>query len=240
MNQCMIGDSTQRSTWEKALGSRLGDALITDPPYCILTRRKKSGELRDKKDVKIERGPLRRFDSVREYREFTKSWLSLAVQFLKPEAPLVIWTNLLGRAPIQEVCTGLGYAYCLGEFIWAKRTREGNSGEELLRMVETALVFSRNPIPKIEAESPAIPWAVVAGYDDDKQAEKHGNHPNHKPFGVLEPLIRTWSLPTDLVVDCFAGSGSIPAAALKLQRKTACIEMEVEWAARVSARLHET
>lgn len=237
---CLAGDSTRPETWQQALGGTLADALITDPPYCILTRRRKSGELRDFKDRKIERGPLRRFDDVKSYRAFTRDWLTLAAKHVKPSAPWVIWTNLLGREPITSVAKELGWATFRGEFIWGKRTREGNSGEEILRVVETALVFTREPAPAESPASPALPWSVVAGYDDENTAAQFGSHPNHKPFKVIEPLIRTWSAPGALVVDPFAGSGSIPAAVLRLNRVPACIELEPEWAARVSARLQES
>ncbi|MBL9037496.1 MAG: site-specific DNA-methyltransferase [Archangium sp.] len=236
MPACVQGDSTTPGAYERALEGRLADALITDPPYCILTRRRKGGDLRDAKDKKIERGPLKRFESVKEYRTFTRAWLSLAVKHLTPDAPLVVWTNLLGREPITAEAKALGYAHLRGEFVWGKRTREGNSGEELLRVVETALVFSRHdaqPTP----ESPALPWSVVAGYDDDGDAARWGSHPSHKPFGVVEPLVRTWSSPGQLVLDPFAGSGSIPAAALRLKRDVAAIELEPEWATRVTERL---
>jgi site-specific DNA-methyltransferase (adenine-specific) len=235
--RCVAGDARELASWKEMLGTRQGDVLFTDPPYCLLTRRKKSGQLRDKKDVKIERGPLRRFETVRDYRHFTQAWLSVAVQFLTPTAPLVIWTNLLGRAPILEVASALGFKHCYGEYIWAKKTREGNSGEELLRMVETALVFGRTPAAPSSVHTKSQPWAVVAGYDDDGEAAAFGNHPNHKPFGVLDPLMRTWSQPGQLVVDCFAGSGSIPAAALRLGRSCAYLELEREWAQRVDVRL---
>jgi site-specific DNA-methyltransferase (adenine-specific) len=150
---------------------------------------------------------------------------------------MVIWTNLLGRAPILEVARALGWAHPLGEFVWGKRTREGNSGEEILRVVETALVLSRTAPAARTDDAPAIPWAAVGGYDDDGEAAAFGNHPNHKPFSVLEPLLRTWSRAGALVVDPFAGSGSIPAAAKRLGRDVACIELEAEWAALVSKRL---
>jgi site-specific DNA-methyltransferase (adenine-specific) len=78
---------------------------------------------------------------------------------------------------------------------------------------------------------------VAAGYDDDGEAARFGNHPNHKPFGVIEPLLRAYSRPGDLVLDPFAGSGSIPAAALRLSRGAISLEIEAEWAARVSERL---
>jgi DNA modification methylase len=51
---------------------------------------------------------------------------------------------------------------------------------------------------------------------------------------------RTWSAPGALVLDPFAGSGSIPVAALKLERRAACLEKVPGWAARVSERLAKT
>lgn len=54
---------------------------------------------------------------------------------------------------------------------------------------------------------------------------------------MLEPLIRTWSAAGDLVVDPFGGSGSIPAAAVKLGREAACLELEPDWARRIEERL---
>lgn len=235
--RCLEGDATTDTAWARLLEGRLGDALITDPPYCLLVRRRKGGDERDKKGRKIDRGPVRRFEDVREYREFTKQWLSLAVKHLRPGAPLVIWTNLLGREPIGTVARSLGYAHLVGEFVWGKRTREGNSGEEILRVVETALVFSTTPPAPLPLDAPAIPWSAVAGYDDDGEAQRWGSHPNHKPFGVLEPLVRTWSQPGQLVIDAFGGSGSIPAAAVKLGRDAACLELEPDWAKRIQERL---
>ena len=233
------GDATSPSDWDRALGGEKANALITDPPYCVLTRRRKGGEPREKKNKKIERGPLRRFEDVREYRDFTRAWLTLAAARMTPAAPMVIWTNLLGKATITAAAAELGWVHLRGEFIWGKRTREANSGEEILRVVEVALVLGREPAPPAQTEDPAIPWAVVAGYDDDGEGEKWGGHPSHKPFGVLEPLLRTWSRPDRLVVDPFAGSGSIPLAAARVGRRAVGMELEAEWAERGQRRILE-
>jgi site-specific DNA-methyltransferase (adenine-specific) len=237
---CTPGDATRPETWARALQGRIADALVSDPPYCLLTRRRRGGDERDPKHRKLDRGPVRRFENVREYRLFTRAWLTLAVKHLAPAAPLVLWTNLLGREPIVQVARELGWAHLRGEYVWGKKTRASNSGEEILRVVETALVFTREAAPPQTPDAPALPWAVVAGYDDDGEGKRWGNHPNHKPFGVLEPLLRTWTKPGQLVVDCFAGSGSIPVAARRLGRDVACIELEPEWAARVTQRLQES
>lgn len=235
--RCIQGDAAEHQAWERALGGRRPDVLLSDPPYCLLTRRRKGGGLRDPKSRKIDRGPVRRFETVSEFRDFTKRWLEVAVRHLAPDAPLVLWMNLLGREPLAAACGALGYGHVRGEFVWGKRTREGNSGEEILRVVETALVFERVAPPPLTPQAPALPWAAVAGYDDDGEATAWGSHPHHKPFGVLEPLVRSWSRPGQLVMDPFAGSGSIPAAALRLGREAACIELVPEWSERVTLRL---
>lgn len=55
--------------------------------------------------------------------------------------------------------------------------------------------------------SPLVPWS----------AEKV-NHPTQKPLALMERIVNIWSNPGDLVLDCFAGSGSTLVAAKKLNR----------------------
>jgi site-specific DNA-methyltransferase (adenine-specific) len=238
--RCICADATEEEGYARALGGERAKLLLTDPPYCLLTRRRKGGDLRDPRDRKIDRDPVVRFESVRDYRAFTQKWLPLAVQHLEPVAPLVIWTNLLGKQPILQTAAALGYPHLHGEYVWAKRTREVNANEQLLRVYEVALVLGRTALAAADDPAlPALPWAVVTGYDDEAEGEGQlwGRHPHHKPFGALEPLLRTWSAPGDLVLDPFAGSGSIPVAALRLGRRTACLELKADWAEAVTARL---
>jgi site-specific DNA-methyltransferase (adenine-specific) len=211
--------------------------LLTDPPYCLLTRRRKGGDLRDKRDRKIDRDPVVRFESVRDYRHFTEGWLPKAIARLTPKAPVVIWTNLLGKEPLLTVAKACGYPHLHGEFIWAKRTREVNANEQLLRVYEVALVLGREPKPPRGPDDPPETWSVVTGYDDEGEGGHFGDHPHHKPFSSVEPLLRAYSRVGQRVLDPFAGSGSIPAAALRLGRKVACLELKPDWAARVTERL---
>jgi site-specific DNA-methyltransferase (adenine-specific) len=174
---------------------------------------------------------------VRAYRRFTAEWLPAAARSVAEGGTLAIWTNFLGKAPIVAVAAEAGFPVLAGEFVWAKFTTEGGGNERLARVYEVALVLRREALAPLAAGDAARPWSVVAGYDEDGEAARWGSHPNHKPFGVLEPLLRTWSQPAELVLDCFAGSGSIPAAAVRLGREVACIELDAEWAQRVSRRL---
>ena len=235
--QALCGDARDADTYRALLGGARAQLLLTDPPYCLLTRRRKGGDLRDKRShVKIDRDPVVRFEDVREYRKFTEEWLPKAAASC--DGPLAIWTNFLGKEPIRKTASALGFVEA-GEFVWAKKTSETAGNEQLLRVYETALVFLRAELPALQPADPPRVWCVAAGYDDDGEAARHGAHPNHKPFGVIEALVRQWSRPGDLVLDPFAGSGSIPAAALKLGRRAACSEIEPAWAERVARRLEE-
>jgi site-specific DNA-methyltransferase (adenine-specific) len=62
-------------------------------------------------------------------------------------------------------------------------------------------------------------------------------HPTQKPVAALAPLIRSFSLPGELVLDPFAGSGSSCAAALLTGREYIGIELDSEHYNQASARL---
>jgi site-specific DNA-methyltransferase (adenine-specific) len=233
----VVGDARSDAAYDAALQGRRADLLLTDPPYCLLTRRRKGGDLRDPKGRKVEREPALRFESVREYRAFTREWMERALPRLHGARPLVIWTNFLGHAPIVEAARALGYGERWGELEWGKRSREGGGNERLVRVYEVALVLGRSPPPAPGPADPPGCWAAITGYDGEGEGTRWGAHPHHKPFSALEPLVRAYSRPGELVLDPFAGSGSIPVAAARLGREVACLELRPEWAALVTRRL---
>ena len=62
-------------------------------------------------------------------------------------------------------------------------------------------------------------------------------HPTQKPLSALVPLIRSFTLPGELVLDPFAGSGSTCAAALLTGRKYVGIELDAEYFNQANSRL---
>jgi DNA modification methylase len=62
-------------------------------------------------------------------------------------------------------------------------------------------------------------------------------HPTQKPVAALVPLIRSFSLPGEVVFDPFAGSGSSCAAALLTGRKYIGIELNAEYFSEASRRM---
>lgn len=56
-----------------------------------------------------------------------------------------------------------------------------------------------------------------------------GKHPAEKPVEMLSHVIEATTYPEDIVLDCFAGSGSSVASALSLGRRAIAIEIESKW-----------
>ncbi len=63
-----------------------------------------------------------------------------------------------------------------------------------------------------------------------------GKHPAEKPQALLEHAIEATTFPGDVVLDCFAGSGSTAIAATRLGRRSVAIEIEPQWTDRIVER----
>lgn len=64
-----------------------------------------------------------------------------------------------------------------------------------------------------------------------------GKHPAEKPLDMLQHAIEATTYPGDIVLDCFAGSGSTAMAAASLGRKSVSIEIEKKWVEAISTRI---
>jgi site-specific DNA-methyltransferase (adenine-specific) len=76
--------------------------------------------------------------------------------------------------------------------------------------------------------SPIVPWA-----------KERVKHPTQKPLQLMERIITIFSNEDDLVLDCFAGSGSTGVAAKKLKRNFIMIEKETEYHEIIVNRIKE-
>jgi site-specific DNA-methyltransferase (adenine-specific) len=64
-----------------------------------------------------------------------------------------------------------------------------------------------------------------------------GKHPAEKPLDMLEHCINATTFEDDIILDCFAGSGSTAVAALNTKRFTISIEIENEWFETIKNRI---
>lgn len=64
-----------------------------------------------------------------------------------------------------------------------------------------------------------------------------GKHPAEKPQDLLKHAIKATTYPGDIVLDCFAGSGSTALAARSLGRRSVAIEIDERWVDTIAHRL---
>lgn len=64
-----------------------------------------------------------------------------------------------------------------------------------------------------------------------------GKHPAEKPDAMLRHAILATTYPGDIVLDCFAGSGSTALAALALGRRSVSLELEPQWVTTIAEHI---
>lgn len=76
--------------------------------------------------------------------------------------------------------------------------------------------------------APIVPWS-----------KERVEHPTQKPIQIMERIITIYSNPQDMILDCFAGSGSTLVAAKNLNRRFIGIEKNEEYSNLARSRLAE-
>jgi len=86
------------------------------------------------------------------------------------------------------------------------------------------IVFTSSGMPRLkryfdEAKGNFIEDIWIDIFDVNAVAKERENYPTQKPEALLERIIKTSSNPNDIVFDCFMGSGTTQAVAMKLGRR---------------------
>ena len=205
------------------------DAVIVDPPYN--TANKNTKVLKGRKARSSDFGKWDYFTND-EYLSFTEEWIRLTKPILKENGNLLIFSKLEYISDIKRIYEKLGFKHH-GTMIWHKT----------------------NPAPQIRkngflSSCEAILWATN-GFDNkkisytfnfSKQNEMHNfiqtpicmghertAHPTQKPKKVLSHLVKIFTNEKDLILDCFAGSGTLAEVADELKRDSINIENDPDY-----------
>ena len=195
------------------------DLILTDPPYNASNSKL---EFKDK-----------HFKTINEEwdKNFKIDFLSECNSLLKTGGQMQIFCSY----------------HLLGEYLRKNK----------LKLQQILHYVKRNPVPgftKVYAFSVEyILWLVKSGvpytfnkkfcfsYKDIFEININGwkktTHPSEKNLSVIQSLILTHSNEGDLVLDCFAGSGTILVAAEKLNRRWIGIEINPEYCEIAKARI---
>lgn len=198
----------------KDLDTESIDALVTDPPYPWLTKHVElHTTTRPRMRWTYEKKEIERDLGLELYRVLKDGAHAF---FFVPAETAVTRPHIENFIKTLEDC---GFVFNK-RFIWDRvMLGMGYNGraryEAILFMSKGA---RRKPLDL------SIPDLIV-----ERQAHHcHRVHPNEKPLGLLEKIIRFATKAGELVLDTFAGSCSTGKAALNLGRNAICVEKDIE------------
>ena len=225
------------------------DAIITDHPW---------------EDKKSNKGGNRHFDSTYDTFRYTLEDFKEKARVLKPGAFLVEilpaenennYKYLFEIKQMAEQCGLLYYA----KVPWKKGTFVSNTGRKS-KNTEDIMIFSKGKARSLRPDkkkmkreggehymsgtAEMLPTAFETFEDVDEidvQAvpTKKRIHQAEKPIELYEQIIKMVTRPGEIILDQFAGSGNLGAAALKTNRFAILFEIVKENIQKIRQRLSE-
>lgn len=193
------GDAVE---WLRTLPSESVDLVVTDPPYESLEKHRAIGTTTRLKHSKASSNdwfrvfPNARFPEL--FREIHRVLARNRHFYLFTDAE-----TMFAAKPIAE---SVGFKFWK-PLVWDKQ--KIGMGYHYRSRHEFVLFFEKG---KRKVADLSVPDIISV-------PRIHGGYPTEKPAAVSEVLIRQSTLPGELVIDPFMGSGSVGVAALRLGRR---------------------
>lgn len=226
------------------------DLLIADPPYNL---------------TKTFSDSIFKRQSVVEYEDWLRSWVSLVAPLLKPSASIYVCSEWRSSGAVQRVLEG--YFVVQNRITWEREKGRGalrnwkNCSEDIWFCTLGDRYFFDVEAVK-QKRRVVAPYRDAAGNPKDWNKEADGSfrvthpsnlwtdisvpfwsmpentaHPTQKPEKLIAKLILASSRPGDLVLDPFLGSGTTSVVAKKLDRQFIGIEQEESYCLLAEKRL---
>lgn len=184
------------------------DFILTDPPYLV--------NYRDRNGRSIDNDAN---------SDWLKPAMAEAYRLLKPNRVAIMFYGWTRTDAFFEAWREAGFRP-VGHLVFRKAYSSKSRFLSYCHEQAYLLAKHRPPLPKCPLSD-----VIEMPYSGNKL------HPTQKPVAALVPLIRGFSLPGEVILDPFAGSGSSCAAALLTGRKYIGIELNAEYFSEASRRM---
>ncbi len=238
-HRLLCGDATDPGNWQRLMGDEKAQAVITDPPYGVnyvggravqqerisKRRRGSSGEKGDAywDDVTVE-----------QYRALLTSSLSLAHQHSDDKAPLYLWFACSHLRNVLECMAGTGWAE-RNLIVWVKNNGAGALFAQYKHWYEPCFyAHKQGKAPRWHG-----PTNERTVWEHDKPSV-NDLHPTMKPLTLIERSIENATMPGELVVDAFLGSGTAIIAAERTGRRCYGFDLEPRYCGVILERWEAT
>lgn len=220
------------------------DLIFADPPYFLSNGgiTCQAGRM-----VAVHKGLWDVSRGAEDDHAFNLAWLGACKRVLKPDGSIFVSGTRHVIFSVGFAMQQLGYKL-LNDIIWYKIIPPPNlSCRYFTHGTETILWAARDGRSKhrfnyeeMKGENGGKQMQNLWSLVPPRKAEKRfGKHPTQKPLALLDRIVRAASVPGDLVLDPFSGSGTTGVAAARLGRAYIGIDKEQDYLERTVRRFHD-
>ena len=247
LNEIIQGDCVEVMN---SLPAGIADVIFADPPYNL--QLKNSLFRPDSSEVDAVNDEWDKFDSMTDYCEFTRIWLTAAKRILKPNGTIWVIGSYHNIFHVGHAMRELGFWF-LNDVVWNKSNPMPNfNGTRFTNATET-MIWAKS---SEKQKKYTFNYQEMKSYNDDKQMTNVWNiplctgnerlkvdgqkaHSTQKPSELLDRVIRSSTNRGDLVLDPFLGSGTTAAVAKKLGRNYIGVERDQGYVDLAVARIND-
>ena len=235
-HRLMCGDSTSEFDLVALLDGELANLIFTDPPYMV-DYRSSSDKKFSSADFggdgsNIANDNLSDYDATNFYIEV----LSNLYEHSTDNAPIYWWLAATKQVINSDAFKETGW-YHSQNVIWVKEQFIFSMGQDFHRMYEPCMFGWKQGKKHFKARKLNNLTDVFTLNQNDfadiqdvwfetRDKQKDYIHPTQKPVALAVRALRVSSLPGDVVVDMFGGSGSTLMAAERVGRRARLMELD--------------
>ncbi len=224
------------------------DCVFADPPYNLQLR----GELRRPDDSLVDGvdDEWDRFQDFAAYDAFTRAWLAECRRALRKDGTIWVIGAYHNIFRIGAALQDLGF-WILNDVVWRKSNPMPNfRGRRFTNAHETLIWAARGRDSRYRFNYQAMKalnddlqmrsdWFLPLCTGPERMRNQHGLklHPTQKPEALLHRVLLASTLPGDVVLDPFLGTGTTAAVAKRLHRHFVGIERHPAYAEAAIGRI---
>ena len=226
------------------------DLIFADPPYNL-----QLGEALTRPDNTHVSGVYEdwdNFESMAEYDDYTREWMSAARRVLKDDGAIWVIGSYHNIFRVGTVLQDLGF-WILNDIIWNKSNPMPNfKGTRFTNAHETLIWAAKNPKSKYTFNYEAMKalnedmqmrsdWSIALCTGKERLKDDKGEklHSTQKPEALLYRVILASTKVGDVILDPFFGTGTTGAVAKKIGRNFIGIEKDAHYCAGAQKRIDE-
>ena len=200
------------------------DAIITDPPYKVISGGKPHLKNQPKGILSKNDGKIFKHNDL-----FPEDWFPLIFKLLKEQGHCYIMTNTLNLEKYLRLARETGFLLH-NLLIWEKNTCTPNRW--YMKNCEYTLFLRKGKAKSINIKNSK----TIQKFNNPKNKQ----HPTQKPIKLMEIYIKNSTVQNDKILDFAMGSGTTGVACKNLNRKFIGIELDEKYFKIAKDRIEDT